>query len=304
MKVYVLSKIHPDALAILNKNFQVVYEPKTEQDKVASMIVDADAILIRSKPKIDAKIIEAAKKLKFIGRAGVGTDNVDMNAAKTKGIRVEITPRATSQSVAEHALSLILAACHNIAIGHESMKKGQWLKATLMGTEIKGKTVGIVGFGNIGSILASGVKGLGCEVLAYDVIDISEKAKAVGAKVVDLPTLIRSSDVISIHVPLLDSTRNLISAKEIATMKPGAILVNTSRGGIVNETDLYNALKEKRLRAACLDVYAEEPPKFDSPLFTLDNVVLTPHIAASSEEAQSRAGVELAEKLVEFSRGK
>jgi len=300
MKIYVLSKMHPHALEILKKRFDVVYQPEIEQEKVASVVSDADAILVRSKPRIDAKVIENAKNLKFIGRAGVGMDNIDINAARARGITVENTPRATSQSVAEHALALILAACHNIAIGHESMKKGQWMKTKLMGIELKGKTAGIIGFGNIGYTLATCLRALGCEILAYDVVDISRKADDVGAKVVDLQTLLRSSDIISIHVPLLDSTKNLITLKEIKTMKPTCILVNTSRGGIVNEKDLYTALKEKMIRAACLDVFEEEPPRPDNPLLTLDNVVLTPHIAASSEEAQIRAGIELAEKLVSF----
>jgi D-3-phosphoglycerate dehydrogenase len=298
VKIAVLSRVHESGLAVLrDAGFDVVYEPECPQEKVSSMIRDAAAVVVRSKPKIRKEEIDAAPGLRFIGRAGVGTDNIDSAAAKARGIHVANSPLATTQSVAEHVLALMLSAAHNVVRGAGGARQGKWLKSSLVGTELAEKTVGIVGFGNIGERVAALLAPFRCRILAYDVVDISPKAAARGAHVSDLETIYRESDFITFHVPLLESTRHMVSAKELGMMKPGAILVNTSRGGVVDEAALAKALGEGRIRAACLDVFEKEPLA-DSPLQALDNAVLTPHIAASTEEAQERAGIEIAEKCV------
>ena len=303
MKVAVLSQVHERGLTILKEaGFEVVYEPGCEQANVASLLADADGVIVRSKPKIRADEIAAAPRLRFIGRAGVGTDNIDSAAARTRNIVVANSPLATTQSVAEHVLALVFAAAKNLVRGSSGIRDGKWLKSGLVGTEIAGKTVGIVGFGNIGVRVAELLRPFRCRILAYDVVDIAAKAASVGAEVADIYDILRASDIVTLHVPLLESTRHMISTQEFGIMKKGVILVNTSRGGVVDETALAVALKEGRIRAACLDVFEKEP--LDSgPLQSLDNAVLTPHIAASTEEAQERAGIEIAQKCVAALKG-
>jgi D-3-phosphoglycerate dehydrogenase len=252
---------------------------------------------VRSKPQITRAVIDAGENLKVICRAGVGLDNVDVKYAQSKGIQVVNTPGASTESVAEHVFALLLSTARGIPRADRAMREGKWIKKELTGTELREKTFGIIGFGRIGSRLGEIAAAFGMKVLAYDVIDISERAQQVGAKVCSMDTVLDKSDFITLHVPLLPSTRNLISEKEIEKMNPNAVLINTARGGVVDEKALYKALKEKKIQAA-LDVFEEEPLT-GSPLLTMDNIVLTPHIAGSTEDAQKRTGTEVARKVLE-----
>ena len=264
--------------------------------EIIPKIRKCDAVIVRSKPQITKAIINAGENLKVIGRAGVGLDNVDVDYAHSKGVSVVNTPGASTESVAEHVFALLLSKARDIPRADSALREGRWIKKELMGTELEGKTLGIIGFGRIGSRLGTIAVAFGMKVLAYDVIDISESAGRAGAEVVDMKTVLKTSDFITLHVPLLPSTRHLISEKEIALMKPGAMLINTARGGVVDEKALHEALVEHRIQAA-LDVFETEPP-LQSPLLEVDNIVLTPHIAGSTEEAQQRAGIEVARKVM------
>ncbi len=267
------------------------------EEEIVERIPGCNAVIVRSKPKITRRIIDAGHALKVIGRAGVGLDNVDVEYARTKNIKVVNTPGASTESVAEHVFALLLSKARDIPRADHALREGKWIKKELIGTELKGKTLGIIGFGRIGSRLGEIAAAFGMTVLAYDVIDISERAKEVGAQVCTMDEVLQNSDFITLHVPLLPSTRNLISQSEIKKMKSGAVLINTARGGVIDEKALYQALVDKKIQA-CLDVFEEEPPT-DSPLLTLGACVLTPHIAGSTEDAQMRAGTEVAAKVLE-----
>jgi len=297
MKVLVLAPIHPGGISLLKREGDVEVATGLSEEEIVERIPGCNAVIVRSKPKITRRIIDAGNALKVIGRAGVGLDNVDVEYARTKNIKVVNTPGASTESVAEHVFALLLSNVRDIPRADHALREGKWIKKELMGTELKGKTLGIIGFGRIGSRLGEIAAAFGMTVLAYDVIDISERAKEVGAQVCTMDEVLQNSDFITLHVPLLPSTRNLISQSEIKKMKSGAVLINTARGGIIDEKALYQALADKKVHA-CLDVFEEEPPT-NSPLLTLEACVLTPHIAGSTEEAQRRAGTEVAAKVLE-----
>lgn len=297
MKVLVLASIHPDGVQVLQDTCDVTVAPGLSEEEIVQKIPEFHAVIVRSKPKINQKIIDAGVHLKIIGRAGVGLDNIDVEYAESKGITVVNTPGASSESVAEHVFALLLSKARDIPRADRAMREGKWIKKELMGTELKGKTLGIIGFGRIGSRLGEIAIAFGMTVLAYDVIDVSERAREVGADVCSMDDVLERSDFITLHVPLCSSTRNLISEKEMKKMKPNAVIINTARGGVIDEKALYKALSENRIQAA-LDVFEEEPAT-GSPLLTMDNIVVTPHIAGSTEEAQRRAGIEVAHKVVE-----
>lgn len=281
----------------MQQTCEVEVAPGLSEEEVVKKIPGCDAVIVRSKPKITKAVIDAGVHLKVIGRAGIGLDNIDVKYAESKGVKVVNTPEATTESVAEHVFALLLSKARDVPKADHSMREGKWMKNELMGRELMGKTLGIIGFGRIGSRLGEIAAAFGMKVIAYDVIDITERARDVGASVGTLDEVLRESDFISLHVPLLPSTRNLISQKEMEKMKQGAVLINTSRGGIVDEKALYEALTKKRIEAA-LDVYEAEPP-VGSTLLTADGLVMTPHIAGSTEEGQMRAGIDVARKVVE-----
>ena len=257
-----------------------------------------DGLVVRSKPRVPRSVIDASS-LKVVARAGVGLDNIDLEACTEKGIKVINSPTALSESVAELVFAMILSFERHIVRADNSMKEGLWIKKELKGAELHGKTLGIIGFGRIGSHMAKIAGGFGMRVIGYDVHWDTKTADELGVEFWDKDLLIQESDYISLHVPLIPPTRGMISKHELGMMKDSAVIINTSRGGIIDETALYDALESGMIRGACLDVYETEPPG-DSPLLHLDNVLLTPHIGASTTEAQDKAGVIIAEKLIEF----
>lgn len=300
MKILIASDISSDATAMLQKQFDVDVATGLSEEELVKKVPGYDALVVRSKPRVPRAVLEASS-LKVVARAGVGLDNIDLDACKELGIEVVNSPTALSESVAELVFAMILSFERNIVRADNSMKEGLWIKKKLKGFELHGKTLGIIGFGRIGSHMAKIAAGFGMRVIGYDVHWDEGIAQKFGVEFWDKDLLLQESDYISLHVPLLPQTRGMISKRELGMMKESALLVNTARGGIVDEAALYDALEAGTIRGACLDVYESEPPE-DSPLLHLDNVLLTPHIGASTSEAQDKAGVIIAEKLIELSK--
>jgi len=300
MKVLITDPIAKEGVEILKREgFQVDEKPGIPKEELIATIPEYDAIIVRSATKVTREVIEAAKKLKVIGRAGVGLDNIDREAAKERGIKVLNTPEATSISVAELSLAMMFANARPLVEGTTSLKQGKWEKKRLKGFELYGKTLGIIGIGRIGKELAKRAKALGMRVLAYDPYVSSSDV----AELTTLDNLLKESDFISIHTPLTDETRHLISREEFEKMKDGVVLINCARGGIVDEDALYEALKSGKVKSAGIDVYEKEPP-IGNRLLELENVVLTPHIGAQTSEGQKRAGIGIAELVRDTLKGR
>ncbi|MEM3396737.1 MAG: hydroxyacid dehydrogenase [Thermoplasmata archaeon] len=295
MKVLVADKIAKEGIQKLkDAGLEVVEAWEAPKEQLPELIKDCDAIIVRSATKVTKELIDAAPNLKVIGRAGVGLDNVDAEHAKAKGIKVVNTPEATSISVAELALGMMLSAARMIPQATVSTKAGKWEKKRFHGTELYGKTLGIIGIGRIGSELAKRARALGMEVIAYDpYVKTSDFAK-----IVELDTILKDSDFISLHIPKTKETTHLLNKTAFDKMKNGVIIVNCARGGVVDEDALYDALVSGKVKVACLDVFEVEPAK-EHKLFSLEQVILTPHIGAQTEEGQQRAGVQIAERVIE-----
>jgi D-3-phosphoglycerate dehydrogenase/(S)-sulfolactate dehydrogenase len=302
-RVLVSDDLSPEAVKILqDAGLQVDVKVGLKPEALEAIIADYDGLAVRSATKVTAKLLEKATRLKVVGRAGVGVDNVDLPAATRRGVVVMNTPGGSSTTVAELALAMILSLYRHVAAATASVKSGKWEKKKFQGRELAGKTLGVVGIGNIGSILVDRCLAMKMRVIAYDPFISPEAAGKLGVTLVELEAIWREADVISLHVPLTEQTRNMVNAVTLAKMKPGAILVNCARGGVVDETALAASLKAGHLGGAALDVFAQEPPPADHPLFALDNVVLTPHLGASTEEAQVAVALAVAEQMARYLR--
>jgi D-3-phosphoglycerate dehydrogenase len=279
------------------------FEVEIQNDGTPATIVErcrtADALIVRSATRVTADLLAASPRLKVVGRAGIGVDNVDLEAATARGVVVMNTPGGNAISAAEHTLSMLLSLVKNIPQATASMKEGKWEKGRFVSTELAAKTLGIIGLGRIGSEVAKRAKGFNLRILIFDPYVSAERAQAMGVELVDLPELYRQADFITIHTPRTDETSNLICAATIAQMKDGVRIVNCARGGIVNEADLYEALRSGKVAGAALDVFAREPIT-DSQLFTLPNFISTPHLGAASEEAQEAVAVEIAQQVIDY----
>lgn len=273
------------------------------EEDLVSCIPEYDALIIRSETKVTDSVINAASRLRVIGRAGVGLDNVDIEAATRKGIVVMNTPGGNTISAAEHTISLVLALSRNIPQANASLKEGRWDRKKFQGTEVYGKTLGIVGLGRVGSEVARRAQGLEMKVIACDPLISKQRVQELGIVLFDLEQLLPQVDYLSLHTPLTQKTRNLIGEREISLMKEGTRIINCARGGIIDEEALYRALKEGKLKGAALDVFEVEKP-FSSPLVELDSVVLTPHLGASTEEAQRRVAVDIASQVMDILEGR
>lgn len=279
-------------------NYEVYPESKVSRDQLKSMANKVNGMIIRSATTVDKELIDLMPNLKLVIRAGEGTDNIDKKYCNEKGIKAANTPGANNNSAAEHAIALMFTLLRKTNLADVSMKKGEWEKNAFVGNEMSNKTIGVVGFGRIGQIVAKRLSGFEPKILFYD--PIIEKSDIPNSKkVANLEELFSQSDIISVHVPLIEQTKNLIDKKLMSLMKPTAILVNAARGKIVNENDLYEILKEKKILGAGFDVFAEEPLK-ESKLRELNNIVLTPHLGASTAEAQERVGIMAVHQLKEF----
>ncbi len=301
MNILVSDSLSKHGVAILEKAGLTVHV-KTELSKEALLkeIKDYDGLIVRSGTKVTAEVIEAAERLKVIGRAGSGLDNVDTHAATRRGIVVMNTPGGNTVTTAEHAMAMICAMTRRIPQATASLKAGKWEKERFMGVELYNKTLGVVGIGQIGGYLGKLAQGMAMNVIAYDPYLAPERAQEMGVELVDLEDLFRRSDIISVHTPLTAETRSLINAAAIEKMKPGVMIVNCARGGIINEADLADALKSKKVAAAAFDVFADEPIEGGHPLLALDNFICTQHIGASTTEAQENVAVGIAEQIVDY----
>ncbi|MCF6344341.1 MAG: phosphoglycerate dehydrogenase [Devosiaceae bacterium] len=298
-KVLVSDKLSPTAVEIFKQNgVEVDYLPDVGKDKekLHQIIGDYDGLAIRSATKVTAKILKAATKLKVIGRAGIGVDNIDIPAATAKGAIVMNTPFGNSITTAEHAISLMLALARQIPEADTSTRASKWEKSRFMGVEVTAKTLGLIGAGNIGSIVADRAQGLKMKVIAFDPFLTPERAEDIGVEKVELDDLLARSNFISLHTPLLDATRNIISREAIAKMKDGVRIVNCARGGLIDETALKDALESGKVAGAALDVYATEPAK-EHPIFNAPNVICTPHLGASTSEAQENVAIQVAQQI-------
>ena len=280
-------------------DFEVHPSAKNTQDEIKELLPKADALIIRSATKVNVDTLEMAPNLKYVIRAGEGTDNIDKAACATKGVKVSNTPGANNNSAAEHAIALMMTTLRNTASAHKKMKEGGWDKSLYTGLELANKKVGIVGFGRIGQIVAKRIAGFEPEVVFYDpFLEKSDIPYARKAK--DLEEVFSTCDIITLHTPLMEATKNLIGADLLSKMQPHSILINASRGGIVEENALLETLKNNKIRGAGFDVFATEPLPADSPLRELDNLILSPHLGASTEEAQLRVGKMAVNQIQEF----
>jgi D-3-phosphoglycerate dehydrogenase len=300
-KVLVTDDVHESCVEILrSRGCRVTVKPSLTKEELIKAVKEYDAIVVRGRTKLTRDVIMEAQSLKVIGRAGVGLDNIDLKAASEKGIKVVASPQASTVAVAEATMALILALARMIPEANKMLKEGLWLKSKFMGFELRGKLLGIIGFGRIGKAVAKRALAFDMKVMAYDIRDIREEAESMGVKVATtLEELLRESDIITLHIPLNESTWHMIGEREISLMKRGAIIVNTSRGGIVDTKALLKALKEGKLAGAALDVFENEPPKTEEEweLIRLPNVVVTPHIASQTWEAQVAAASMIAEEV-------
>ena len=301
MKIFIADKIAAEGVAYLmeHTNHQIDFSPGLPPEQVCEHIRGADAVIVRSATNIRDKVLDAAENLKVIGRAGIGTDNIDVTTATERGIVIVNTPDANATTTAELAIAHILSLCRHLPDADQSVRRGKWERSRFNGTEITGKTLAIIGFGTIGRIVANRALGLKMRVIAYDPYVTANVFADADVENMDIETLLPVADIITLHCPLIDKTRNLLNADRISRMKPGARLVNCARGGLVDESALYEALKNGHLAGAALDVFTNEPPK-DSPLFSLNNIVFTPHLGASTEEAQTAVGIGIAKQVAAF----
>ncbi len=297
-RILIPTRLADEGVEHLSKSagFKVDFRPGLKGDALRKAIAKADAVIIRSDNKMDRPTINAAKQLRIIGRAGVGVENVDLQAASERGIVVMNTPAANSIAVAELTMAMMLTLSRKIVAADRSVKAGKWEKSAFGGHELNGKTLGLVGFGRIGREVAKRAASFGMSVVAFDPFVTESAAAAAGVKLAKLPDLIAAADVISLHLPLNDKTRRLLGKAQFSKMKPSALIINASRGGIVDEAALQEALKAKRLAGCALDVFETEPPT-NRWFADMENVVVTPHLGASTEESQTKVALEIAEAV-------
>jgi D-3-phosphoglycerate dehydrogenase len=299
-RVLISDKLSPAAVQIFtDRGLEVVVKPGLDKDQLAEIIGEFDGLAIRSATKVTAKLLDRAKRLKVVGRAGIGVDNVDLSAATAKGVIVMNTPFGNSITTAEHAISLMLALARQIPAADVSTQSGKWEKNRFMGVEITGKTLGVIGCGNIGSIVVDRAHGLKMKVLAYDPYLSPERAVDLGAHKVELDELLRRADFITLHTPLTERTRNIIDAGALALTKRGVRIINCARGGLVDEAALRVALDSGHVAGAAFDVFTEEPA-VANPLFGHPNVVCTPHLGAATMEAQENVALQIAEQMCDY----
>ena len=302
--VLICDQVSSTLKEILEKNgLKVTYEPEITPEQIAEKIGNFEVVVVRSRTKMTRELIAKADKCQIIARVGIGLDNIDQEAAKEKNIRVINAVEGAITAVAELVIGLMISMAREIPRADREIRNGNWIKKELMGSELKGKYLGIVGLGNIGKRLGRLARALNMNIIGYDVIPIDDEfSKEVGLMKADLDTLLSSADYVSFHVPLLDSTRHMINAEKLKMMKNTARIINTSRGGVIDEEALYNSLKDGSLAGAALDVFEVEPAT-ENKLITLPNFIATPHIGAQTKEAQLLAANIIAEKIIQILRG-
>lgn len=299
-KVLISDKLSPAAVEIFRRRgIEVDLKPGLSPADLRAIIGAYDGLAIRSATKVTRELLDAAPNLKVVGRAGIGVDNVDVTSATQRGVVVMNTPFGNAITTAEHAIAMMFALARQVPEASASTKAGKWEKNRFMGVELTGKTLGLIGCGNIGSIVADRANGLRMKVVAYDPFLSEKRAREIGAEKVELDELLRRADIVTLHAPLTEQTRNILSRERLFALKKGARLINCARGGLVDEAALYDALKEGHLAGAALDVFEKEPAT-DSPLFSLENVVCTPHLGAATAEAQEKVALQIADQMADF----
>jgi D-3-phosphoglycerate dehydrogenase len=301
IKIFVADDVNEGGLAPLREaGFEVEKRTGLKGDELAEAVASADGLVVRSETKVTSQLLEAAGRLRVIGRAGVGVDNIDVPSATQRGVVVMNAPDGNTMTTAEHALALLLALARRVPQGDASLKAGRWERKKFVGVELRGKTLGVVGLGRIGRVVASRALGFEMRVVAFDPFVAPEQLREQGVEIATLEEVCSRADFITVHTPLTPETRGIIGAREFARMKQGVRVINCARGGLVDERALYEAIKDGRVAGAALDVFEEEPPPADHPLLNLEEVVVTPHLGASTKEAQEGVAVIVAEQMRDF----
>ena len=304
VRILVSDPIAEDGVARLRSAGRVDVDTGLSPEQLIARIPDYDALVVRSETKVSAEVLAAATRLRVVGRAGVGVDNIDVDAATRHGVLVLNAPTGNTIAAAEHAVAMMMALARNLAAADASMHSRRWDRKQFMGTELREKTLGLLGLGKIGLEVARiAGQGLGMRVIAHDPLVAAERAEQASVELVDLDTLVAAADVLSVHVPLTEQTRGIIDAARLARMKPGARVINVARGGIVDEVALADALRSGHIGGAAIDVFTTEPPPADHPLLNAPNIVLTPHLGASTEEAQLNVALDVADQIVQVLGG-
>ncbi|HEX2120216.1 MAG TPA: phosphoglycerate dehydrogenase [Thermoanaerobaculia bacterium] len=304
-RVLVTDTLAESGLDILRKtdDVELDYRPGLKGQELLRAVAESDALITRSGTAVTPELVGSGNRLRIVGRAGVGLDNVDVDAATTRGILVINAPTANIMSATEHTMAMLLALCRNIPEAHASVKRGEWTRSKFMGVELNGKTLGVIGLGRIGSRVTVRARAFGMTVVAYDPYIADTAFEKVGAENVSLDRLLAVADVITVHTPMTDETRSMLGAGEIAKMKDGVIVLNIARGGIYDEQALADGLESGKISGAAVDVYVDEPPPQDHPLLNAKNAILSPHIGANTIEAQDRVAVQTTEMVIEALRG-
>ncbi len=303
-RIFITADVAAEAKAILEKEFLVDIHPNMNEEELCQVIGDYDAIITRSQTKITTRVIDAARNLKVIGRAGVGIDGIDIKEATRKGITVVNTPESNTIAACEHTIALMLAMTRHIPQAHESIMEGRWDRKSFTGIQLLDKTVGIIGVGRVGSNVAKRLQAFNMRTIGYDPYITEERGKQLGVELVDLPTLLKESDYITLHTPLTDETRGMIGEKELAQMKDGVRIVNAARGAIIDINALAEALKSGKVAGAGIDVWPKEPMTGkENPFFGMKNVALTPHLGASTKEAQTGVATDVAVGVMQALHG-
>jgi len=302
MRVLIADPVGEEGIGILRSYVEVDTRSDLKPEELISIIGDYEALVVRSQTQVTAKVIEAGKKLQVIGRAGVGVDNIDVEEATRRGIVVVNAPTGNTTAAAEHTIALMFALARNIPQASAVLKSGVWRRADFMGTEVRDKTLGIIGLGNVGSEVARRARGLDMKTIAYDPFISIDYARNLQVGIVPLKQLLKEADFITLHMPLTKSTQGLFGAREMAIVKPTARIINTARGGLINEEALVKAVREKRIAGAAFDVFATEPLT-SSILFEEDNIIVTPHLGASTTEAQAMVAQDVAEQIIAVFKG-
>ncbi|WP_425059222.1 D-3-phosphoglycerate dehydrogenase [Sporomusa carbonis] len=303
MKILVSDPVSAAGVEILQKEFAVDVKLKLPPEELIKIIPEYDALVVRSETKVTKAVLAAADKLKAIGRAGVGVDNIDVEAATQKGIIVLNAPEGNTIAATEHTVAMMLALARNVPQAHQSMKEGKWERSKFMGVEMRGKTLGIFGLGRIGTGVAKRALAMEMEVLAYDPFISADHAKALDIELAEIDDILAKADFITLHLPLTPETKNLLNKEAFAKVKPGVRIINCARGGVVNELDLAEAVEAGIVAGAAIDVFEKEPVNPDNPLLKLDKVVVTPHLGASTAEAQVGVAVDVAHGIIAALRG-
>ena len=299
-KVLISDKLSQDAVKVFeDRGVDVDFKAGIDKDKLLKIIGNYDGLAVRSATKVTQDVLDAGQNLKVVGRAGIGVDNIDLNAASQKGVVVMNTPFGNTTTTAEHAIAMMMSMARQIPAANASTQAGKWEKNRFMGVEITSKTLGVIGCGNIGTIVVDRAKGLKMRVIIFDPFLTEGRAQELGAEKVELDDLFARSDFITVHTPLVDATRNIINAESIAKMKDGVRIINCARGGIVNEEDLRAAMDSGKVAGAALDVFVDEPAR-DNKLFGHDEFVATPHLGAATTEAQEIVAVQVAEQMADY----